>query len=159
MVAQRAKGINLPLMAVHDYLERDLIVLPQDRVGLVERRIETVAQLNYAFDSVYIDFDETLVLGGKAVPSAMRFVYRMLELGKRLVLISRHEGSLVEALAAARISPLVFSEVIHLTDGEPKSRYVPANAIFIDNHFPERLDVSQVCGVPVFDLDALEFFN
>jgi len=159
MVAQRAKGINLPLMAVHDYLERDLMVLPQDGVNMVERRIETVAQLNYVFDSVYIDFDETLVLDGKTVPSAMRFIYRMLELGKRLVLISRHKGSLVEALAAARISPLVFSEIIHLMDGELKSNYVSPNSIFIDNHFPERLDVSRVCGVPVFDLDALEFFN
>lgn len=159
MVAQRAKGINLPLMAVLDYLDRDLLALPEERVSLVERRIKTFAVLNHEFHRVFIDFDETLVLNGRAVSSTMRFVYRMLERSKELILITRHEGSLVKAMEEARISPFIFSEIIHLTSGEPKSQFVTENSIFVDNHFPERLDVARVCGIPVFDVDALEFFN
>jgi hypothetical protein len=33
---------------------------------------------------------------------------------------------------------------------------VRAPAIFIDNHFPERLDVSRRHGIPVFDVDAMD---
>jgi len=159
MVAQRAKGINLPLLAVLDLLNFDLTAVPENRVSLVERRIKTVGMLDHQFDRVFIDFDETLVIKGCAVPSTMRFVYRMLEQGKELVLISRHSGSLALALEKARISPFLFTEIIHLAAGEAKSRFVTANSIFVDNHFPERIDVALSCGVPVFDVDALEFFN
>src|SRR5204863_4782695 len=36
MAAQRAKGINLPLMAVQDYLGRSLISLPIPEINLIE---------------------------------------------------------------------------------------------------------------------------
>ncbi|MCQ4261252.1 carbamoyl-phosphate synthase large subunit [Stutzerimonas stutzeri] len=155
-VVQRVAGVNLPLMAVQDFMARDLKVLDEPRVVLVERCLASHAVLAYAFDTVYMDFDDTLVCGGRANPQAMRFAYRVLEMGRRLVLLTRHEGSLEAALAEARIAESLFDEIIHLRSGEPKSSVVEGAAIFIDNHFPERLDVALNRGIPVFDVDALE---
>jgi hypothetical protein len=158
MVTQRARGVNLPLMAVLDFMRRDVMALPLSGVNLVERRITTLAQLDDDFDTVYVDFDETVIKDGKAIPLTLYFLYRMLDKGKRLVLITRHVGDPLHALVEARIDSKLFDEIIHLDNGEKKSAFIHGRAIFVDNHFPERLDVATTCGIPVFDVDALEFF-
>ena len=152
----RAAGINLPLLAVQDFLGRDLTLLPEPRMRLLERRLEHHAVLDYAFDTCYFDLDDTLVCDGRANPAAMRLAYRLLELGKRLVLLTRHPGEINRTLEAARISPALFDAIVHLRAGEPKSSAIRAPALFIDNHFPERREVSRRLGIPVFDVDALD---
>jgi len=159
MVAHRARGVNLPLMAIHDHLQRRVSPLPLPEIDLVERRILTVAQLNCHFDTVYIDFDDTVIRDGLAIPSTLNFLYRMHFKGKRLILVTRHAGDPRETLRKARIAVELFDEIIHITDGRAKSEFIRGNAIFIDNHFPERLDVATHCAIPVFDVDALEFLS
>lgn len=155
-VVHRVAGVNLPLMAVQDFMQRDQLVLEESRVTLVERRLASVAELDYAFESVYLDFDDTLVCDGSANPQAMRFIYRLLAMGKRLILLTRHDGYLSSALARARIAETLFDDIIHLRAGEPKSSVIQGRAIFVDNHFPERLEVARTLGIPVFDVDTLE---
>ncbi|UUC51908.1 ATP-grasp domain-containing protein [Pseudomonas citronellolis] len=155
-VVARALGVNLPLLAVQDYLGRDLLLLPEPRLQLVERRLENKAVLDYDFDTCYLDLDDTLVCAGRANPQAMRLAYRLLQLDKRLVLLTRHAGDLTATLEAAHIPLTMFERIVHLREGEPKSDHVRAPAIFIDNHFPERLDVSRRHDIPVFDVDAMD---
>jgi hypothetical protein len=159
MVTQRARGLNLPLMAVHDFMERSVSALPISGVKLIERRLATSVELSADFDSVYIDFDETVIMEGCAIPSTMAFLYRMLAKGKRLILLTRHAGDPLAALAHARVDPNLFDEIIHLQQGQKKSASIFGKSIFVDNHFPERLDVATTCAIPVFDVDALEFIN
>lgn len=158
MAAQRARGINLPLMAVQDYLGRDLLVLPEPRVRLIDRNIATRAELDYDFDTVFVDLDDTLIIDGKVTPLVAQFLYQMRNEGKQIVLITRHEYDCAATLGGACLSAALFSRIVHITDGSPKSDYITGNAIFIDNHFPERLRVSRDLGIPVFDVDSLEFF-
>ena len=155
-VVQRAAGVNLPLMTVQDHMQRDLRILQDSRVTRVERCLATTAVLDYEFDVACFDLDDTLLCDGRANPRAMRLVYRLLQLDKRLVLLTRHPGDPLPALEAAHIPLTLFDRVVHLRPEEPKSAHVPVPAIFIDNHFPERLDVAHNCGVPVFDVDALD---
>ncbi len=157
MVAQRAKGINLPLMAIQDFLGRDLQTLPERRVALIERNIATRVELNYEFDTVFVDFDDTLVIGGFVTPMVIAFLYQAIRDGKQIKLITRHEGDIRQMLRQTRIGTELFDEIIHLKEGQPKSDYITGKAIFIDNHFPERLEISRKAGIPVFDVDAVEF--
>lgn len=157
MAAQRAWGINLPLMAIQDVMGRDLLTLPEPRVGLIDRRIATKAQLDYEYAKVFIDLDDTLLIDGHAVPLVLHFLYQCRAEGKQIVLITRHGRECRPTLEEASISPQLFSEIIHITDRSPKSDYISPNSIFIDNHFPERLEVSRRLGIPVFDVEALEF--
>jgi len=158
MVAQRAHGVNLALMAVQDYLGRKLLALPCRAVRLVDRNIATRAMLEVDFDTVFVDLDDTLVMNGHAVPTVLAFVHQCAAAGKRIKLITRHEAVIAQTLAGAHIAASLFDEIIHLRNGEPKGDYVTAGSIFIDNYFPDRLDVARKVGVPVLDVDAVEFF-
>jgi hypothetical protein len=157
MVAQRAKGINLPLMAVQDYMERDLLTLPNPHVALVERCIVTRARLDCEYDTVYVDLDETLIIDGFAVPQTMAFLYQSIAAGKKIVLLTRHRYDVAQTLASARIDIAIFDRIVVLRDDESKASYVTPGSIFIDNHFPERLAVAKACAVPVLDVDAVDF--
>ena len=157
MVTQRARGINLPLMALHDYMDRPVVALPLPQVSLIERSIATVARLDYEFETVFVDLDDTLIVDGKANPVVLAYLYQELREGKSLKLITRHAEDVAVTLRRARIFADMFDEVIHLRDGEPKAEHVKAGSIFIDNHFPERIAVASRWGIPVFDVDALQF--
>ncbi|MFM0740388.1 ATP-grasp domain-containing protein [Paraburkholderia xenovorans] len=158
MVAQRAAGINLPLMAVQDFLERDLIALPSPHVTLVERNIATRASLDFEYDTVFVDLDDTLILNGFAVPQTMAFLYQSLAAGKKINLITRHKFDVAQTLANARIDIGLFDRIIVVADGESKADHMTPTSIFIDNHFPERMDVAKRLPIPVLDVDMVEFF-
>lgn len=157
MAAQRAAGINLPLMAIQDYLGRDLVALPNPHVTLVDRNIATRAALDWEYDTVCVDLDDTLILNGHAVPQTIAFLYQSVAAGKQIVLLTRHAHDVARTLAAARIDAGLFDRIIVLRNGESKADHVTPRSIFIDNHFPERLAVARKCAVPVFDVDSVEF--
>lgn len=157
MSAQRARGVNLPLLTIQDFLERDVSVLPEYRVTLVDRSICTRAELDYEFDTVYVDLDDTLVIDGFATPLVISYLYQMIKAGKRLVLITRHAADVQQTLLDARIAVNLFNEIIHITDGVSKAGLIGPRSIFIDNYFVERLSVATECAVPVLDVDMLEF--
>lgn len=158
MTAQRARGINLPLMTVQDFLGRDLLPLPESRVRMIDRRIMTAALLEFDYDSVFVDLDDTLIIDGHVTPSVIAFLFQEKNRGKRIILITRHEHDVAETLDRVFLTVRLFDKVLHITDGRPKSAYVTYRSIFIDNYFPERLSVSKILGIPVLDVDMLEFF-
>lgn len=159
MVAQRAKGINLPLMTVQDFMERDLTLLPYSFVNSIERSIVTKPTIDLSFTKVYIDFDETIIIDNKVVPITIAFMHEMINQNKELILITRHEYNLDKTLDDNALHKKLFSQIIHIEDKSPKSNYIECkDSIFIDNHFLERLEVHEKHGIPVFDVDYLEFF-
>jgi len=157
MSVTRARGINLPLMAIHDYLGRDVVAEPIGHVALVERNIATRAELSFRYDSVFVDLDDTLIVNEFANPLALAFLYQSVRDGKRIILITRHASDVLQTLARARISPTLFDEIIKLGPTDSKADFVSPSSIFVDNHFPERAEVSRRLGIPVFDVDGLEF--
>ncbi|MEN0581690.1 ATP-grasp domain-containing protein [Phytobacter palmae] len=158
MVAQRALGVNLPLMALHDFMGRDVIPLVTPHVTLIERSIRTRAATTLQYQRVYVDLDDTLIIRQQPNPVLLAFLYQSRAHGKSLHLITRHEKKPLETLKQAAISPLLFDEIIHLQDTVKKSTHIKGPAIFIDNYFPERLDVAQLDDVLVLDVDAVDFY-
>ncbi|MCA5920333.1 ATP-grasp domain-containing protein [Pectobacterium brasiliense] len=156
MVFQRARGINLPLMAIHDYMGRDVTALPNNMITLIDRSIATRAKIDREYENIYIDLDDTLIIDGSAVPKIISFIYQSILEHKNIYLITRHEFDIKETLAKARISPAIFDDVYHIKNNEKKSDYIKSNSIFIDNHFPERKDVYEKVGCLVLDVDAVE---
>lgn len=158
MVAQRAKGVNLPLMAIQDYLCRELTTIPIPEIKKIERAIYTKPQFDFIFSTVYIDFDDTIISDNQVIIEAMAFLYNMKNQKKNVILITRHERDIYISLDKFSIPYGLFLKIIHITDNQPKSNFITIkDAIFIDNHFPERLDVFEKCKIPVFDVDYLEF--
>lgn len=158
MVAQRARGVNLPLMAIQDYLGRDLKSIPIQEIIKIERAIYTKPQFDFIFSTIYIDFDDTIISGNKIIVEALAFLYSMKNKNKNIILITRHKRNIYISLDEFSISHKLFSKIIHILDDRKKSDFIiEKDAIFIDNHFPERLDVFEKCRIPVFDVDYLEF--
>ncbi len=139
MVAQRARGINLPLMAVQDYLERDLVVLgnPHD-CAWSERNIATRTELDFDYDTVVVDLDDTLILDGYAVPQTMAFITRRWHPAKRSTSFTRHRFDVAQTLARAHVDIGMFDRIVVVGERESKADHITTTSIFIDNHFPER---------------------
>jgi len=150
-------GVNFSALSLFDAMDLDVNILCNQVDIQQECRIKTSYRLAYCYDTVYIDFDDTLTNCDKVNLNMIKLLYQFINKDKRVVLITRHEGDLYQELKKFKISSDLFDEVIWIRDNTLKSEYVvEKHAIFIDNYFKERLAVSQKCGIPVFDVDAAE---
>ena len=156
-VGQRAQGVNLPLMAVDDYLERDTRAFPDRRVGLVDRSIATRAELHYDYDTVYVELDETLLAGTTVRPIVLAFLYQSVRDGKKVKTLTRRDDA-IPALNRARIGRELFDEIIQVPAGGSIADEVTAGSILVAHDAAVRLDVARRRGVPVMDVDAVEFY-
>ena len=85
----------------------------------------------------------------------MRFIFDCKNKGKKISLLSEHQGNLNEELKKQGIHSL-FDRIIHILESEKKSAYIDnSNAIYIDDSFAERKEVKESVKIPVFSLDML----
>lgn len=157
MCLTRARGINLPLLSVYTALGRDISVTPNDVPVVMDRALVARYEIGFVYDTVYLDFDDTLIVRGKVHLKAIWFVYQCRNKGIDVVLLTRHEGDIFKDLQAYAIDPALFRRIRHLGPRERKSDCIaPERAIFIDNAYAEREAVRRAHTIPVFDVDALE---
>jgi len=90
--------------------------------------------------------------------NTIRFIYQCRNNQKKIILITRHIFDIEETLSKYAISETLFDKIIILKEDEEKISYInPHRAIFIDNAFKERINVHKKYGIPVFDVDGIEF--
>ena len=152
----RANGVNFIQLSLFDRMGFDVSVLNNGLAIEVDRALISRFQINENYDFVYIDFDDTIIVDNQVNSEAMQFLYQAKNLGKRIILISKHILNISESLNRFCISELLFDEIIILEKNERKSDYiVNLNAIFIDDSFAERKDVLDQLHIPVFSVDAI----
>ncbi len=161
MALSRQRGINYPLLGIYAHLGRPFQVLAQDFPVEMDRALYSRFRTALAYQRVYLDLDDTLLVDGRVNPLLMALLYQRRGAGKSIVLLTRHAQCPHATLAAHHIHEGLFERVVHVTDGSPKSAAIATHgteggAIFIDDAFRERRDVHERHGLPVFDLDALE---
>jgi hypothetical protein len=153
----RQLGVNLPLLTAYDALDMDVRILRNLGDMAMSRCLQSSYYPRPEFDTVYVDYDDTLCVRHKVNTKLMAFLYQCLNEGKRLVLVSKHAGDICAELERRKISPGLFAAIIHLEAEEAKPlRIKDRKAILIDNLFQERAAVSRECGIPVYDVDAVE---
>lgn len=150
-------GVNFSALSLFDAMDTDVSVIPNDFVLNQERRITASYHAEIEYDTVYIDYDDTITTHGVVNSSMMRLIYQFINKGKRIILITRHETDLYEDMKSLRISPELFDEIIWLKDNTLKADHIKPNcAVFIDNYYKERLEVHNRYHIPVFDVEAAE---
>lgn len=158
MCLYRNQGINLPLLSIHDRLG-DNITIQQNQFDLtVDRALSNKFQLAIDYQTVLIDFDDTITRGQQVNPVMMYLLYQFQNEGKEIILVTRHAGNIEQSLARLHIMPQLFRRIHHLQANETKgvlARTYP-QPIFIDDSFGERQNVLEIAGCPVFDTSALE---
>lgn len=161
MCLTRAKGVNLALLSVYTAMGRDVDLFCNDYAVTVDRTFISRYKIDYDYDRVYMDLDDTLIIRGKVCLMAVRFLYQCLNHNIPVTLITRHtydhKENTEEYLKKCCISNKLFDEIITIPFDHCKADYIKGNkSIFIDNSFAERKQIRDKCGIPVFDVDCIE---
>lgn len=157
MGLSRNTGINFPLLTLYNFegIRTDLIDLHFS--STLDKAFISRFDLAIEYDTVYIDFDDTIVCEGLVNSTAVQFLYQCVNSGKTAILLTRHTGDIHEALHSARLAENLFDSIIHIDETSSKADYISSKtAIFIDDSFKERQQVFDTCGIPVFDPSNLE---
>lgn len=161
MCLSRARGVNLPLLSVYAYMGLDTTVSMNEYSVTVDRTLINRYRTGIDYSHVYIDLDDTIIIDRKVYLPAIWYLYQCRNKGIRISLITRHSmdhpDSVEQVLADYRISIELFDEIIELPFDKGKYTAISDNnAIFIDNAFAERKEVSDRKHIPVFDVDGIE---
>lgn len=157
MAVSRVEGINFPLLTIYAMRGMELSLIDNDIEVLLDRAFINRFKLGIEFDTVYVDFDDTIIIDGKVCTMLMMLLYQFVNEGKKIVLVTRHAKDIYDSLRKYRIDSGLFDEIVHIGKDDEKCRHIAhERAIFIDDSFSERRRVQDVCGIPVFDVDAAE---
>lgn len=157
MCMARARGVNLALLSVYDALGYDVEVFINPYHIKLDRSLISRYKIDYEYENVYFDFDDTLIINNKVHIPAISFLYQCKNKGKKIFLITKHETDIYEDLKKYDLHESLFEEIILLKPKENKEDYIKKEkAIFIDNMYAERKSVITKLGIPVFDVDAIE---
>lgn len=153
----RAIGVNFALLSLFDIFDYKVCVSKNDYQVELDRALESKYKTDLVFDSVYCDYDDCLILDKKIVNiDLVKFLYKCLNQGKRIYLLSKHDGNLTKELQEFRLDHL-FDEVIHIDVNANKADFIDSDkAIFIDDSNAERVNIQQRHNLPVFSPEMID---
>lgn len=156
MALHRVLGVNFPLLSIYEHERVPISIMTNDAAVEIDRALVNRYRHNISYNTVYVDLDDTLVIHEKVNTDLVRFLYQCINLGKRLVLLTKHGAELSIILQTHRLTG-IFDQLIHLRKTEAKADHIGStDAIFIDDSFSERKAVRDRLGIPTFDCSMLE---
>lgn len=155
MALHRVQGVNFALLSLLEQERVPVDVLPYDFTVEIDRALVNRYRHNLVYGTVYVDLDDTLVVGGKVNTSLIRFVYQCVNNQIPVVLLTKHEDNLEGYLKRHRLAGL-FDRIVKVPRGEPKAHYIKeSDAILIDDSFQERRECA-ARGIMTFDTSMIE---
>lgn len=156
MSVTRNLGVNMPMLTLFNMWGYDVDIINNGSALLLDRAFISRFDTDVRYDSVYVDFDDTIVVKGRVNGMLMMYLYQARDKGKKIFLLTKHAEDIGASMEKYAISPRLFDEIIHIPQDGDKAEYVAPNSVFIDDSFAERRRVSEKCGAAVFDLDMVE---
>lgn len=156
----RSIGINLPLLLIQVKLGRTISTLPmvdEENLSIID-----VTNIKYNLSKkkeFWFDLDETLICRNMPVFQMINLLKILLKKGKKVSLLTRHDKNISSTLTLIKLSIKNFNNVIKVEPREHKSTYVGKSDVFIDNEYPQRLDVRKNSGAMALDLDQIDFID
>jgi hypothetical protein len=142
-------GFNLMEAAIYNMLGYDIAGFMNSYHLCIDRALDVKCKLDLSYEFIYIDLDDTIIINGKVNSELIAFIYKSINLGQKVILITRHKNDITNTLLKYRLQGL-FDQVIHITDNSPKSRHIEhMNSILIDDSFSERKEVFEEINIPV----------
>tara|TARA_R110001583_G_scaffold69129_2_gene196187 strand:- start:29032 stop:30309 length:1278 start_codon:yes stop_codon:yes gene_type:complete len=152
----RLKGINFALLSIFDSFGYKVNAIENSYHISMDRALGNVFKVDIQFETIYVDFDDCLIIADKVNVELLSFLYKSLNENKKIILITKHKLNIHETLSQFRLSSL-FDEIIHLNENENKFEFITdKKAIFIDDSYIERRDVLNNLKIPVFAPDMIE---
>lgn len=154
MALYRQRGINFMLLAIYDFMEYDYEIIDNGYSIELDRYLMPRYKLEIEYDSIYLDFDDTLVFDKKVNRYCLMLLYQAKEKSIPVILLTKHSADIQETLNNFGISNSLFKEIIQIGLDENKDDYIKhKKPIFIDNSFYERSRIHKKLNIPVFDND------
>lgn len=157
MCFNRCMGVNFPLLSIFQHFSRDVKIMTNTFKMSLDRCLHNRYLIEYEYDTVYIDLDDTIILRDKINVQMISFLYQCINKNVKIVLISKNlQIDKVKYLKDKKIFQL-FDEIIWLEESDFKYRYMKKEkSIYIDDSFSQRLDVGNFIGIPTFDTSMVE---
>ena len=145
-------------MSIYDAFDVPVSIIENDYNIEMDRALDNIYKIEIDYDEVYCDFDDCCILDDMYVNTEMvAFLYKCLNKGKKITLLSRHYRDLQIDLKRMRLES-IFDRVVHIKDKKSKADYIDnKNSIFIDDSFSERKSVHDMLGIPVFSVDMIGY--
>jgi hypothetical protein len=155
MALHRVVGVNFPLLSLFEQERLPVEILPNPVEVEIDRALANRYRHALDYKAVYVDLDDTLLLGGRVNTDLVRFLYQCVNRGIPIALLTRHAGDLDATLEAHRLRGL-FDRQVHLPAAEAKAGFIrEPGAILIDDSFRERSEAIRR-GIPAFDCSMVE---
>ena len=153
----RLRGFNAPLSIVQTLMGRKQ-VFPE----FLNEEIITSDALLFRGQNIFFDLDETLVMFGKPIELAVKFLEECYLKGYSCYLITRHTFDISTTLKKIGVNEKYFKYIYKVNPKENKGEILLSfgcnkDDLFIDNEFPERLEVRNRTGCNVIDVNQIEF--
>ena len=158
MCVESARGVNLPLLTIYDFLGYDIDIKPQFDFIETDRALSNDYNLDFHPTELYIDYDDTIIIHDKVNEQIIALLYRCVNRNIPVYLVTKHDGDIIKSLKERRISPCLFRKIIHISQNEEKVDFIKpdSNALFIDDSFSERNKASSVFGIKTMGVDSVE---
>jgi len=157
MATHRVLGVNFPLLSIYVHDGKPVKILSNKYKVTIDRSLCNKYKVNLTYKTVYLDFDDTLIINDKVNTSLLSFVYQCKEKGKKIILITKSRNNIYVQLKKYFISPSLFDEIYTLKQNDDKFKLIkPKEAIFIDDSFSERTNVDKKNKIPTFDCSMIE---
>lgn len=156
MMLNRARGINFVELALYQKLGYNVEVVYNDIDISLARSLVPVYKHNINYTSLYIDFDDTLLIDEKYInPNLMSLIFQVKNENKTVTLITKNKkNNLTKILHKFGITNL-FDDIIHITDKDKKINFMVENSLLIDDSFNERKEVIQR-GMYAYGIDNID---
>jgi hypothetical protein len=159
MSTHRVMGVNFALLSIFEAERLPLSILINKGEIQLDRALVNRYVHEVEFKTLYVDFDDTLIINGKVNIEIVKLIFQCINQGKIIVLLTRHSFDLSKTLTEYRLNGL-FDKLIHLKNNEPKSKFITeADAILVDDSFAERQEVSKIRGISTFDCSMVELLT
>ena len=158
MALYRVIGINFIQLSLFDKMGYDVRIINNKLDIEIDRALFSRYEFPIDYNTIYIDLDDTIIIGNSTINTTIiKFIYQARNLGKKIILITKHKLDVETTLNQYAISSSLFNEIIIIEQHQKKSDFIKdLNSIFIDDSFQERIDVFENLKIPVFDIDAVE---
>lgn len=153
----RAVGVNFAILSLFDFFDYEVSVSKNNYYVELDRALENKYKTDIVFDSVYCDYDDCLILDKTKVNTDLvKFLYQCVNQGKKIYLLSKHDGDLEKELIDFRLFNL-FDKVLHIEKDADKADYIKSHdAIFIDDSNAERVNIKNRLNIPVFSPEMID---
>ncbi len=157
MTLFRHMGVNFQMMGIFELYGIDTSFVLLNTHIQMDRRLLTRFKTDIDYNSVYLDYDDTLIVNEEVCDVIIRFLYQCVNNNIRIILLTRHDGNMNVQFRKYRLAANLFDEIIHLTWESNKADFIkPERAIFIDNSFAERKEIADRLHIPVLDVDMVD---